>query len=350
MKPRLPAVAQDTHLRRYFLYSFLAVLLAAVSYGGWVWARIAREFDARGWRLPAQVFAAPLDIYAGRGLSADDLVAELRRLGYGPVSGAVGHGSLSPRPQSRRLRTPRLLPTTARMCPSRFCASNFASERIAAVADGESRPVGIAQLEPLLIGSMFPSHGEDRIIVDAERSAAAAHRDAEGRRGSALRHAFRHRRARDVRAALRERSAGEISQGGSTLTMQLVRSYFLSNADVHAQDPRSADVAGARAAPRQRRDHARVRQRDLSRPGRRARDSRLRPREPFLLRQAARASSTCTRSRCSSRSCAGRRSTIPRRNPERALARRTFVLGACATQVSSTMLPSRRARRASSES
>ncbi len=51
--------------------------------------------------MPAQVFAAPLELYAGRALSAEDLVGELKRLGYredprlpGPGSYRVGLGRM----------------------------------------------------------------------------------------------------------------------------------------------------------------------------------------------------------------------------------------------------------------
>ena len=158
-------------MRRYVLYSLLAVVLAAASYGAWVWARIAREFDVREWRVPAQVFAAPLDIYAGRGLSAEDLVAELRRLGYGPVSGVVGPG-LYRRYGNRIDVGRRAFMYEGEDVPEQTLRVEFASERIASVADGANRPVGIAQLEPLLIGNIFAAHGEDRIIVTPERSAA----------------------------------------------------------------------------------------------------------------------------------------------------------------------------------
>ena len=43
-----------------------------------------------------------------------------------------------------------------------------------------------------------------------------------------------------LRAAFANARAGEISQGGSTLTMQLVRSYFLSNRQTYTRKIREA--------------------------------------------------------------------------------------------------------------
>ena len=66
--------ATRSRLRRFIFYTLVAVPLAALGYGTWVWWRITTEFDARAWTVPAQVYAAPLELYPGRQLTADDLV------------------------------------------------------------------------------------------------------------------------------------------------------------------------------------------------------------------------------------------------------------------------------------
>ena len=44
---------------------------------------VTPQFEGRRWTLPAQVFAQPLELYAGLALSADALEQELVRLHYG---------------------------------------------------------------------------------------------------------------------------------------------------------------------------------------------------------------------------------------------------------------------------
>ena len=84
------------------------------------------------------------------------------------------------------------------------------------------------RLEPLLIGSIFPIHGEDRIVVTPQRGAAAAAGGAEGGGGSQVRSLITASiRKRMLRALWVDVRAGQIEQGGSTLTQQLVKSYFL---------------------------------------------------------------------------------------------------------------------------
>lgn len=43
---------------------------------------VAQQFEGRRWTLPAKVYAAPLELYAGLRLPVDDLLAELERLHY----------------------------------------------------------------------------------------------------------------------------------------------------------------------------------------------------------------------------------------------------------------------------
>jgi hypothetical protein len=77
-------------------------LLLAMAYGGYLAWTATSEFEGRRWDIPAQVYAAPLELYAGRALSAENLVAELKRLGYredprlvGPGTYRVGLGRIS---------------------------------------------------------------------------------------------------------------------------------------------------------------------------------------------------------------------------------------------------------------
>ena len=54
---------------------------------------ITAQFEGRRWTLPAQVYAEPLELYAGEALGADTLEQELKRLGYRRVDAAEQPGS-----------------------------------------------------------------------------------------------------------------------------------------------------------------------------------------------------------------------------------------------------------------
>src|SRR5690606_28090032 len=71
-------------LTRTLLVASMALfgLAAYLAYLGW---SVSREFEQRRWDLPARVYAAPIELYAGRSLSLTDFLEELRRLGYREV-------------------------------------------------------------------------------------------------------------------------------------------------------------------------------------------------------------------------------------------------------------------------
>jgi penicillin-binding protein 1B len=230
-QPRPKTRRKGTHeksRRRSWLRAVAALAAAAALYGGYLAWWVAREFDGRRWDVPAQVYAAPLELYAGRALTVEDLVAELRRLGYsedprllGPGTYRVGLGRLE-------LAT-RGFESAGESEPARLISISFAGGKISGLRDTAGGSAAIVRLDPLLIGSLFPAHGEDRLIVapdDMPPLLPAALKVVEDRR-------FERHHGIDLIAVLRATfvnlSAGEIRQGASTLTQQLVRSYFLTN-------------------------------------------------------------------------------------------------------------------------
>jgi penicillin-binding protein 1B len=189
---------------------------------------ITAQFEGRRWTLPAQVYAEPLELYAGQSFGADILEQELKRLGYRRVDEAEQPGSYSRRGAridlvNRRfqfwdaLQEPQLLTVITR------------GNAIESMRNGRNEDVPIFRLDPLLIGSIFPIHGEDRVVVTPEQVSPllpAALKVVEDRK-------FDSHSGVDfgaiARAAWVNLRAGQIEQGGSTLTQQLVKSYFLDN-------------------------------------------------------------------------------------------------------------------------
>jgi penicillin-binding protein 1B len=220
-------------LRRKPLARRLAAGLAITIFGVLVYAAalgiyVTLEFEQRGWDVPARVYAAPLELYAGRLLSRDDLVTQLERLGYARADDLASQGSYRVAGDVVELHSRRAGVGDDVTDPLRL-RIEFSAGRVAAVSDADGRGVAIAQLDPLLIGSIFPAHGEDRLIIAPEEIPSLlteALKAVEDRR-------FESHIGVDPRAILRAAwvniEQGEIQQGASTLTQQLVRSYFLSN-------------------------------------------------------------------------------------------------------------------------
>jgi penicillin-binding protein 1B len=100
---------------------------------------------------------------------------------------------------------------------------------VTALAGDGGADLPVFRLDPLLIGSIFPIHGEDRIVVSPDQVPdllPAALKAIEDRKFDT------HHGVNPLailRALFVNVRAGQVEQGGSTLTQQLVKSYFLDS-------------------------------------------------------------------------------------------------------------------------
>lgn len=206
-----------------------ALLLAILA--GWVavlnW-QLTSRFEGRRWDLPAHVYARPLELHAGLSLTADALHAELERLGYRAVAERPRDPGTFRRYRNRIELMTRPFAFWDGAEPARWYSVTFDGARVARLTNGVD-DVPIGRVEPLLIGSIFAEHGEDRLIVgpkDVPPLLPAALVAVEDRRFAEH---FGIDPIATARALIANVKAGGITQGGSTLTQQLVKNYFLDN-------------------------------------------------------------------------------------------------------------------------
>ncbi|HEY0342874.1 MAG TPA: transglycosylase domain-containing protein, partial [Steroidobacteraceae bacterium] len=203
---------------------------------------VKKQFEGRRWTLPAQVYAAPLELYASLPLTGSDLEHELQRLQYRRVDKLEHPGTY--RLQGTRLdvalRPARFADETR---PASILTLVSGEKGIESLRDSDGKDVPIARLEPLLIGSIFPIHGEDRIVVTPQEVPALlpqALTTVEDRKF------YSHHGIDPVgiaRAMWVNVRAGQMEQGGSTLTQQLVKSYFLDSRRTLSRKVREAIMA-----------------------------------------------------------------------------------------------------------
>lgn len=187
---------------------------------------ITQTFEGRRWSVPARVYAQPVELYPGRSLRPEDLVVELRRLGY-RQSSARQSGTFVRSGNEVRIRARRFV-FDDRVREETDFTIRFAGAVIIAMEEA-GRKSHLARLDAPLIGSFFPSHGEDRLIVAPADTPKLL---TDGLKVVEDRNFDRHRGfdlAAIARAAWVNLRSGDVQQGGSTLTQQLVKSYFLDN-------------------------------------------------------------------------------------------------------------------------
>ncbi|MBK6597291.1 MAG: penicillin-binding protein 1B [Proteobacteria bacterium] len=207
----------------------LLLAVAGVAFILWVVRldrQILAEFGGRRWTEPTRVYAQSRELVAGTRLGLRQLVSELEQMRYRQVQRL-------PRPGEYQLRNNELILYTRRaqsIAGTReplIARLRFGDNSIEALLTLAGEPLQRLRLDPPLIGSLFPIHGEDRLILSPDevpRMLAAGIKAIEDRD-------FDHHAGVDYSAIARalwaNLRAGEVEQGGSTLTQQLVKSYFL---------------------------------------------------------------------------------------------------------------------------
>jgi penicillin-binding protein 1B len=228
MARRKRSAALRRHLQRGFIVLGLLLVLAVVVMVGVLDRRVTKQFEGRRWTLPARVYAQPTDLYVGQQLSAARIAAELDGLGYLSLAKPDRPGTYR-RKGNDVLVHVREFRFADEKQAARELRLSFAGGTIASIKDAGGEAVPVVRLDPLLIGSIFPIHGEDRIVVSPEQVPAllpAALIAVEDRKFES------HHGVNPLailRAAFVNVRAGQIEQGGSTLTQQLVKSYFLDS-------------------------------------------------------------------------------------------------------------------------
>jgi penicillin-binding protein 1B len=220
---------KSTNYRFPWRKILLTLLVVTVGYVAFLDFQVYRQFEGKRWSLPARVYARPLELYAGLTLEPDQFAAELRALGYKFVATARRPGEVS-RNASRFQLISRPFVFWDGGEPSRALRASFSTSHLQTLQDDrEGNAVALARLDPLEIGSIHTARQEDRILLKLDEvpdtlvRALIAVED----RGFYAHHGISPRAV--GRALLVNVQSGRVVQGGSTLTQQLVKNFFLTN-------------------------------------------------------------------------------------------------------------------------
>jgi len=215
------------------------VLAAVAAAGGW-WAftvlsrldhELVERFSGKRWEIPSKIFSDSFTLYVGSEISAPQLLERLDRLDYRRIDTDPTHaGEYRYRQAERRLDV--FLhnfeyPAAAfHGFPARI---DLEPGKVSAITRLDvAQAVDSLELEPQTLAGIYDRGGEDRRVMkiaEVPKILVQAVLAAEDRR-------FFEHHGIDVRGVARALFAnlksGRVVQGGSTLTQQLIKNFFLS--------------------------------------------------------------------------------------------------------------------------
>ncbi|WP_245156761.1 penicillin-binding protein 1B [Lysobacter arenosi] len=187
---------------------------------------VSERFGQLRWQIPTRVYARPLELAPGLTLDATTLKTELDAAAYHSGDG-VRPGSYS-RTGGRWLISSRGFSDVDGAVPARRIEVVLSGSRVASVRDaGKKRDLKTVRLDPARIATLYGQKQEERRLVRLKEVPellvtglqAVEDRDFNSHHGIDV--------TGMIRAAFKNVAAGRAKQGASTLTQQLARSGLL---------------------------------------------------------------------------------------------------------------------------
>ena len=204
--------------------SLIIFLIISIAYVSILDSKVVNKLDGVLWTVPAKVYARPLELAEGGKINVDVLKKELEILSYELTKGIPDTpGEFSQSQQSVNI----FIRGFGSQEPGLY-RLKIENDKIDSIKRKDGISIDLIQLEPLSIGGMFPSHLQDRILLNfsqvpkdlEEMILVVEDRNFYSHKGISLRSI--------MRAFIKNTRALGIEEGGSTITQQLAKSLFFS--------------------------------------------------------------------------------------------------------------------------
>jgi penicillin-binding protein 1B len=211
---------------------WIIIMIMMIFVGRYVVAldeKVREQFEGRRWALPARVFARPLELYTDKRLTATALEEELKALGYREVH-PINESGQYQRKGDTFLITTRTFKFWDATDPSRMVRVSIENNRVKSISElHPNRQLALFRLPPKLIGKIYPTHHEDRLLVSANELPPVLVDALIAVEDRSFFYHFGISIKGLLRAALTNWRAGKNVQGGSTITQQLVKNFYLTS-------------------------------------------------------------------------------------------------------------------------
>jgi len=228
--PRKPSRSSSNRTRTWLGWAFKLALVGLVALAGvavYLDAVVQEKFSGKRWTIPAKVYARPLELFVGQKLELKDFLTELDALGYRRVPTVDGPGQVAVNGSTVSLNT-RGFQFYEGLEQARPVRVRFNGDYVGELSGGAEK-LPVVRLEPLMIGGIYPKNLEDRILIKLDQVPPYLIDTLVTVEDRDFYHHFGVSPKSIARAVYVNASKGQMRQGGSTLTQQLVKNFYLTN-------------------------------------------------------------------------------------------------------------------------
>lgn len=229
---------------------FLSMFVLLLGLTAYLDITIRKQFEGNKWALPAHVYTRPLELYVGQKIDREVIQDELNELGYVERNDVDSVGLYRFSTNDLRIYQ-REFRFWDELRPQQLTRIKLSEDRITSIVtearqpvlelDGNAQPTEpkqekqtesaqIIRLEPRLFGSVSALDHEDRTLLKLEDVPPALIDGLIANEDRAYYSHFGINPLGIARAMVRNIQAGRFVQGGSTLTQQLIKNYYLTSA------------------------------------------------------------------------------------------------------------------------
>ena len=189
---------------------------------------ITTKFEGKRWDIPAKVYSQPLELYQGASVDTDTMKKWLELLNYQSNKSYDRTGTYHKSGNTYFIHTRGFTYSANDVDKEQVIKMTIAGYKIESVQSTQPAKTGIIRLEPVNIGGIYPDSNEDRMVVSLDEvpqpliDALIATED----RGF-----YEHKGVsiRGIARAVLNNFTGGPRQGGSTITQQLIKNFYLNS-------------------------------------------------------------------------------------------------------------------------
>lgn len=189
---------------------------------------ITHKFEGKRWDIPAKVYSRPLELYQGANVDRDTMKTWLELLNYQSDKAYDRTGTYYRSGNTYFIHTRGFTYSANDVDQEQVIKMTIAANKIESIQSTLPAESGIIRLEPVNIGGIYPDSNEDRMVVSLDQvpqpliDALIATED---------RAFYEHKgvSVRGIARAVMNNFSGGARQGGSTITQQLIKNFYLNS-------------------------------------------------------------------------------------------------------------------------